>query len=366
MTAPRFIEFFAGVGLVRLGLAAAGWRCVFANDRDAVKAEIYRRNFGGDELRVDDIANLAPRQLPDAELATASFPCTDLSLAGKRKGLAGSESGAFFDFVRLLRGMKRRAPRAVMLENVPGLLSSHAGRDIEQVIASLNEAGYACDMLMLDARWFAPQSRRRLFIVGVRGARGEPRPNQFAARSQRLKPPAIERAAGALRHLHWRFLPIPDPPPPSALALADVVERRNIARWWEPARVEELLDSMSPRHRAMVESLACDGAAPRYRAVFRRMRGGVMRAEVRKDEISGCLRPPRGGSSKQFLLSMEHGSIRARTFTAREYARIQGVADNFVLPPRENQGLFAIGDAVCVPAITWLAENVLNPLLRSG
>ncbi|HVC31640.1 MAG TPA: DNA cytosine methyltransferase, partial [Steroidobacteraceae bacterium] len=92
-----FAEFFAGIGLVRLAIESLGWRCVFANDIDPKKAEIYRQNFPTDELVVGDIFDLRAADIPrEAELWTASFPCVDLSLAGNYRGIHGAHSGAYW------------------------------------------------------------------------------------------------------------------------------------------------------------------------------------------------------------------------------------------------------------------------------
>src|SRR3990170_3204623 len=109
----RAIELFAGIGLMRVGLERAGWEVVFANDIEPFKAAMYRTNFGDRDLTVGDVRGLRGADLPDADLLTASFPCTDLSLAGNRAGLGGEHSGTFWEVVRLLREMRTRRPRLV-------------------------------------------------------------------------------------------------------------------------------------------------------------------------------------------------------------------------------------------------------------
>ena len=105
MDRPTFYEFFAGGGMARAGLGA-DWRCLFANDFDARKAAVYRENWGGDHFRLEDVHKLAAADLPGrADLAWASFPCQDLSLAGAGRGLAGARSGAFWGFHALLSGL---------------------------------------------------------------------------------------------------------------------------------------------------------------------------------------------------------------------------------------------------------------------
>ena len=136
-----FAEFFAGIGLMRIGLENAGWEIALANDIDRDKWQMYSDHFGDTgEFIVEDIHKLKPAQVPTVGLATASFPCNDLSLAGARHGLAGEQSSAFWGFVDILKAMKRerRLPPLVLLENVTGFLTSHGGQDFEDALLALN------------------------------------------------------------------------------------------------------------------------------------------------------------------------------------------------------------------------------------
>ena len=122
----------------------------------------YAGHFGcsADDVDGTDIHQLAGSKIPDIDLATASFPCTDLSIAGGRAGIRSGESSAFWGFERVLEEMgDERRPPLVLLENVVGFLDSHGGRDFRDVMLSLNELGYLVDPFILDARWFVPQSR---------------------------------------------------------------------------------------------------------------------------------------------------------------------------------------------------------------
>ena len=123
----RAAEFFAGIGLVRMALQRAGIDVVWANDIEPIKERIYSENFGTADFRLGDVRQLRGSDLPDVDVATASFPCTDLSLAGWRRGLAGSGSGMFWEFARVLWEMGDRRPQAILLENVPGFVTSHGG-----------------------------------------------------------------------------------------------------------------------------------------------------------------------------------------------------------------------------------------------
>ncbi|HEV7386282.1 MAG TPA: DNA (cytosine-5-)-methyltransferase, partial [Phenylobacterium sp.] len=169
-----FYEFFAGGGMARLGLGAR-WTCDFANDFDPVKAATYRANFPDEEAHFHegDVWKLSAADLPGrADLAWASSPCQDFSLAGARAGLAGGRSGAFFGFWRLIEGLaaEGRGPRAIVIENVSGLLTSHGGRDFAALGEALAAQGYSFGALEIDAAAFVPQSRPRIFVVAAREA----------------------------------------------------------------------------------------------------------------------------------------------------------------------------------------------------
>lgn len=364
-----FLEFFAGIGLVRLGLQRGGWAGVFANDIDPKKREMYVAAFPSDppdHYVLDDVHRLRADSLPAATLATASFPCTDVSLAGYRKGLAGEQSGAFWGFARVLSGLDGQRPPIVMIENVPGLVTSHGGGDLKAIVHSLNRLGYSCDAFVLDALHFVPQSRARLFVVGImdRSCIWDIE-CALAKRAVHLKTPQL--TAFMLRtkaELRWSTLEIPSPPRHTrglSQALEDLPD--DSPRWWSKPRVDYLVGQMSSRHRQVVERLQSDDRLYCC-TVYRRMRGGRSRAELRADDIAGCLRTPRGGSSRQVVVVVGQGSYRARFMTPREYARLQGVPDSFPITVPDNQALFGFGDAVCVPAIEWITLNVLNPLLR--
>ena len=172
----NYAEFFAGIGLMRLGLEAADWKIAFANDIDPQKEEMYTAQFQDAEQHflLGDIHDLSPTDIPTVALATASFPCNDLSLAGSRDGLQGKNSSAFWGFINILKKMRNRRPPLVLIENVVGFLTSHDGRDLEDAMLALNDLGYSVDPFIIDASWFVPQSRQRLFVVGLRSRLFEP------------------------------------------------------------------------------------------------------------------------------------------------------------------------------------------------
>jgi DNA (cytosine-5)-methyltransferase 1 len=343
----RFAEFFAGIGLVRMGLERVGWTCAFANDCDPVKATMYAGHFVDGPI-VADVARLNPEDVPPVTMATASFPCTDLSLAGPRKGIGGSRSGTVWSFLDLLEEVRPRPP-LIMLENVLGLVSSGGGGDLERLLRRLADLGYGLDLFAVDAAWFVPQSRPRLFVVGEQGARrcglAEPSPT---------RPARIVRFVEERSFLPWALADLPSPPR-RASVLADVLDHlpSDHPAWWSECRVRRLLDQATERHRLALE--AHEGVA----TCFRRVRDGISRAEFRLDGVAGCLRTPKGGSAKQILIERRSAQTRARYLTARECARLMG-ADDYRISVPENSALFGFGDAVCVPVIEWIARHRLS------
>lgn len=363
-------EYFAGIGLFRMGLESAGWRVVYANDWSDERAQIYE-GFFGESYDVKDVFDVGPNEIPQSTLATCSFPCVDLSLAGNLRGLEGKHSSAFWGFYHLLRAQGSGSPPLVLLENVGGWLSANGGQDFYAVASSLNDLGYACDAFTLDARAFVPQSRPRVFVIGIRDEMfrsidclGEP---AVYDRSKRIMALRLSALISRNRSIRWARLNIPEPPPDRTSGFTDeIVERleNEDSRWWSPAKVEKHLGMMSPSHLALVNRFANEGGET-MRTFYRRSRANGQRSEVRSEDIAGCLRTAVGGSGKQFLVAAGDGTIRMRTLTPREYARLQGVPDGFEIEAdSERQALNAFGDAVCVPVVTWIAENILNPLVQ--
>jgi DNA (cytosine-5)-methyltransferase 1 len=165
--------------------------------------------------------------------------------------------------------------------------------------------------------------------------------------------------------LNWFYTEIPEPPPLHTSGLSSLVEQLDDSdnRWWPEEEVQRHQDMMEAAHYQRVAQLV-KGEQISYRTFFRRRRKGQQRAEVRPDDLSGCLRTAVGGSGKQFLIKAGQGKIKMRTMTAREYARLQGVPDHYPITVDGVQALTGFGDAVCVPVISWIAENVLNPLVE--
>lgn len=360
-------EYFAGIGLVRMGLEASAWQVVFANDFSAKKLSIYKTFFpdADGHYIVDDIFNLAPSEIPPALLATCSFPCIDLSLAGNMNGLKGKHSSAFWGFIDILRAQNESAPPLILVENVPGWLSSNKGADFRVAVKALNETGYACDVFVLDARSFVPQSRERVFLIGAKHRPPMEEPEALLNRPPLLTSKRLREALAANMDLDWTFIDIPVPPPKLKSGLFSLLEdlAEDDPRWWSLSEVKRHLEMMAPTHRTRVEKMR-QMTSMTSRTFYRRVRKGKQRVEVRGDGIAGCLRTAVGGSSRQFIVKAGQGHVWMRAMTPREYARLQGVPDWFPIDVDDIQAINGFGDAVCVPVISWIARHALAQLVR--
>jgi len=383
-TVPQLtcIEFFSGIGLTHLGLSSQGWKCVYANDIEWKKKQMYESRFGRadyyhveDVWETDKILDRIPRRPVD--LATASFPCVDLSLAGNLKGFSGSESGAFYGFIKVMKKLReqRRAPRAVLVENVIGFLSSHDGKFFKIALQQLADLGYYLDAFVVDAKHFVPQSRPRLFIVGfdrslmptkryqyylfdgegLDSFRENPEPLEGALRPRRL----LEKMSGVPLKTGWVPLQLPQLPREDR-NLDRYIDTDDTQDWWSERRVKKHLDEMHPTHLRRIRALK-RGDKVSVGTIYRRVREGKSRSEIRTDGLAGCLRTPRGGSSKQIVFTAGQGKIQMRWMSPREYARLQGCPD-YPIEVTRNEALWGFGDAVCVPVICWIAKNVLSQL----
>ncbi|MEU2928756.1 DNA (cytosine-5-)-methyltransferase [Streptomyces sp. NPDC007251] len=363
-------EFFAGIGLARLGLEKAGLRVTWANDMSSDKHDMYRTHFRDehDHYVLSDIKKLAeaggaPGLPRDLGLAWASFPCTDLSLAGGRKGLAGKHSGTFYDFMKILTDLGHHQPPVVALENVNGFATSHGGKDLQTAVQALNDLGYSVDVLTLDARSWVPQSRPRLFVVGAKETPKEEAPEN---RNAFLRPAWLNHLFEN-DELTTHRAALPSPPPHRTEGWTELIKKNPPVPeelWWDDLQRKKFESELSSIQRKRVEKLQESGSVV-YRTAYRRTRNGVPAWEIRADDVAGCLRTTGGGSSKQAVVRIAPDGLRVRWMTPREYACLMG-ADEYTLPQRTNQALMGFGDAVCVNAVAWLGEHYLKPLIEGA
>lgn len=367
---PRYAEFFAGGGMVRAALGE-GWHCTLANDIDAMKCAVYAANWGDEHLIAGDVANLddAHLRLP-IDLYWASSPCQDFSLAGTGTGLSGVRSGVFTTWIAKIRGAIRdgHAPAIIAFENVMGLVTRNGGRDFAAVITALADLGYRVGALEIDARDFVPQSRPRLFVVALRrdlDATDMIAPGPAGPYHTRRIVDFVGRAPARIRKdWHWWRHEGPTARVPH---LAQMIDATPDTPWFDAQTRRNLTAMMSPPSLTRLKVARAAGGL-QVGTLYRRGRpgpGGTVRqrAEVRFDGIAGCLRTPAGGSSRQTLLLVEDGRLRARLLSSREAARLMGLPDAYAMPASYNAAYKVAGDGVVVPVVRYLDETLFQPLL---
>ena len=229
---------------------------------------------------------------------------------------------------------------------------------------ALNDLGFGVDPLLVNASRFTAQSRARVFLIATRFDDAPEDAGAFEI-DHPARPASVRRVVRANPDLVWHARTLPALPERDG-ALDEIFETLppDDPRWWGRDRRAYFLNQIHPGHAALAEQLT-KGEAIQRRTAFRRVRSfeGVKRSviELRDDGLAGCLRTPKGGSAKQIVFEAGRGESRVRFMTAREAARLQGVREELPSGFSETELLFALGDAVCVPAVRWALD-----LLRKG
>jgi DNA (cytosine-5)-methyltransferase 1 len=368
----NYFEFFAGGGMARAGLGQQ-WQCTFSNDFDNKKSAVYEDNWGKGVHKNADIKTLTINDLPGkAQIVWASFPCQDLSLAGGGAGLRGERSGTFWPFWKLMNALvkDRRAPDAIVLENVCGTLTSHEGLDFIAICDTFRTSGYRFGAFVVDAALFVPQSRPRLFMIGVKADKMIPTRLIDNGPSSPWHSKALKTALmrlGPKDRANWIWWRMPLPVPQQS-RFADLIEEQPASvKWHSASETQKLLRMMSDINLAKVR----EAQAEKRRMVgtiYKRTRPDkfgkkAQRAEIRFDDIAGCLRTPAGGSSRQVILVVEGEKLRSRLISSRETARLMGLPDDYRLPKNYNDAYHLTGDGVVVPVVRHLAQHILEPLV---
>jgi DNA (cytosine-5)-methyltransferase 1 len=358
------LEFFAGSGLVGLGLAPE-FETLWANDNSVKKQAVFTANRPAKSFHFGSIEEVHGADLPAVDLAWASFPCQDLSLAGNLGGIdSGTRSGLFWEWIRVLRELDDRGkrPSALVAENVVGFVVADRGRHFQLAYRALRDLGYRVGAVVVDAKAFLPQSRPRAFIVAVSEDISLDGLRQTFP-SEPFHSAGLVRTSFTINDPDWIWWSLPVPSSGKRV-FADLCDRD--APCDPPSKTKELCAMLSPLNRKKLD------AARRAKTFFagtayRRTRpdeDGVrtQRLEVRFDGVAGCLRTPNGGSSRQTVILVENGAVRSRLMTVRECARLMGAPDTYKIPGTYNDGYRAMGDAVAVPVTHWLSKNLLAEL----
>ncbi len=358
------LDFFAGSGLVALGLAPE-FETLWANDICAKKQAVYIANHAKEHFHLKDIRQVKGEDLPAADLAWASFPCQDLSLAGNLNGMkVGTRSGLFWEWVRVLEELREcgKQPPVLVAENVVGFIVANKSKHFKTAYRALRSLGYRLGAVVIDAREFVPQSRPRAFIIAVAehvpiGGLVQPLP------TEPFHPKGLVRAETVVDDTDWVWWSLPLPQGRTPL-FSDLCDRD--APCDPPSKTREICGLLSPLNKRKLEAARWSKtflAGTGYRRTRPDENGEMrQRLEIRFDGIAGCLRSPNGGSSRQTVILVDRGKVRSRLMTVRECARLMGAPDTYIIEGSYNDGYRAMGDAVAVPVTRWLTRHLLTPL----
>ena len=350
---PAVLDFFAGSGLAAEALRSF-FTIVWANDICEKKARTYRANHPARVLHVGNISAVRGADLPRAELSWASFPCQDLSLAGELKGIDSARSGMVWQWLRVMDEMEQR-PRVVVAENVVGLVSANRGKHYLALHNALTARGFRVGAVVLDAVRWVPQSRSRVFVVGVASSS---LPDSLVAEEPTwCHTEALKQISRRVKEFVWWKLPEPRATRPG---LSDIIDYGAATHSMEESQRNAKL--IPARHRTRMESMV--NGVPTVFPGYKRTRGGQQVLEVRFDNVAGCLRTPQGGSSRQYVVIYKDGQFSTRLLTVQEAARLMGVRASYRILGSYNDGYKAMGDGVAVPAVRHLARHLLLPLAR--
>lgn len=364
--------------MARLGLGDE-WKCLFANDCAPIKINAYTAKWGASDLNTSPIERLTVQDLPSrADLAWASFPCQDLSVAGNGLGIgnakgASTRSGALWPFLKLLKNLRdeNRDPGVLVLENVPGLLTANSGKDFTSICRALGRLNYVFGAVIVDAKYFVPQSRPRVFIIAVREhskvsqalISSEPvSPWHSAAiiRSYELLPPSLAA--------RWRWWQLGESPKLPKHALLKAINVKDTAEWNSKAETKRLLSMMTANHEERLSRAKAVGGV-HIGSLHLRMRPGdkrnIQRAEIDFGATLGCLRTPRGGASRPRIIVVDGKKVRTRLLSPKEAGKLMGLGARYPLPSTYEHAFQVIGDGVVAPVVRFIADRLLERLVVS-
>lgn len=414
----RYGSLFSGIGGFDLGFDRAGWDCAFQVEIDKYCNKILNERFP-DIPRYQNVEEVTREQLSShgaIDALVGGFPCQDISLAGRRAGLAGKRSGLFYSFMRLVADL---APRWVLIENVPGLLSSGKRRDMGAVLGTLGDLGYGYAYRVLDSQFFGlAQRRKRLFIVGHLGTPWSAAPQVLLEResspwdpppSREARTPAASIArGGASGHNQGDVVPALTSKMAKGTGGPSGDEAQNLVLFHDevPSLSEVVVRSdahvLSDGRDDVAATLNSGGNAGGFRTepgehlVVEQHQEDVFafaenqRAELRTSEISLQLNAGGGKPGQGYGAVYERGRYAVhngddvcvsedaahsitgskgnpgaitdvgvvRKLTPMECERLQGFPDGWTESISDSRRYRALGNAVSVPVAEWIAKRM--------
>jgi DNA (cytosine-5)-methyltransferase 1 len=312
-----FIDLFAGIGGFRLAFQELRGKCVFTSEWNYFAQKTYEANFG--EIPFGDITKINEKEIPDHDILIAGFPCQPFSIAGvSKKNALGRNHGfkdetqgtLFFDIARILY---KKKPKTFLLENVKNLLSHDSGRTFKIISNTLEELNYKIYPKVLDGRYFVPQHRERIVIVGFS--------NDYFKGNEKFG--------------------FPDMPEPNC-RIMDILENKPDNKYTLTDHLWEYLIRYSEKHKAKGNGFG-------YGLTDLNGISRTLSARYYKD-------------GAEILIPQKEKN--PRRLTPRECARLQGYPDKFIIPVSDTQAYRQFGNSVVVPLMKSVGRNLVSELIR--
>ncbi|WP_143961204.1 DNA (cytosine-5-)-methyltransferase [Litoribacter populi] len=310
----KFIDLFAGIGGFRLAFQNLGGKCVFTSEWNHYAQKTYEANFG--EVPFGDITKINEKEIPDHEILVAGFPCQPFSIAGvSKKNALGKKHGfldetqgtLFFDVARIL---KEKRPKAFLLENVKNLVSHDKGKTFKVITHALKELGYNIHYRVLDGKYYVPQHRERIVIVGFNR-------DVFQGNED------------------FSFPEMPDNPP---MVMEDILHKDVLEKYTLSEKLWDYLQKYAQKHKAKGN--------------------GFGFGLVKFDGISRTLSARYYKDGSEILIP--HEGKNPRRLTPKECALLQGFPENFKIPVSDTQAYKQFGNSV----VTTLMQDVGKQIVK--
>lgn len=324
----EFIDLFAGIGGFRIAMQSLGGKCVYTSEWDVHAKKTYQANFG--DVPFGDITKESTKKfIPDGfDVLCAGFPCQAFSIAGKRGGFEDTRGTLFFDVAEII---KRKKPKAIFLENVKGLFNHDRGKTLRTILNVLRDdlGYYVPDPKILNARDFGvPQNRERIFIVGFRSDLGVksfeyPKPLNM---NTTFKDIIEENVVSVKYYLSDRYLN-------TLIKHKERHQNKGNGFGYEIISNDSVANAVVCGGMGRERNLIYDHRLEDFKPVTH-IKGEVNRQGIRK-------------------------------MTPREWARLQGFPDKFIIPVADTHAYKQFGNSVAVPAIKATAKEIINKILNA-
>ena len=364
----NYLDLFSGIGGFALGIQQAGIKFDkhYFSEIDKYATQIYKRHFP-DAVKLGDIKGIKPEALGEIDLVTFGFPCQDLSIAGKRKGLRGARGGLFFEAMRIIKELR---PPVFIFENVKGLLTSNEGKDFEVVLREIADIGlYECEWQLVNTSWVLPQNRERVYFIGHFGkgsgqkvfpiGEGNKVFNQ-KSKHENICPsitsryykrgktdPYIKILDGYNQNFTDKFGAVRQNMQDggSLIFLGGIMGDKN-KKWLEDGKDKSRNFPQGQRVYS-----------PKGNSAQLTSQGGGWGAKTGLYAISPCIRSEHHNTADVHFIKE---NMKIRRLTPTECCRLQGFPDDWCNDISDTQKYKALGNAVSVPIVKMIIERLYN------